>query len=84
MVTGEARSQTALGRQPPERVGSEHGASSLARDARSGRGFGLLEGSHRKGELRHDTSPMAGHDATASACAPSAAHRCCFMEMSAT
>jgi hypothetical protein len=84
MATDEAQPRTVPGRQPPEWVRSKHDVSSLACDARSGRGFGLLEGSHQKGKLRHDTSPMTGRDATASACAPSAAHRCCLMEMSAT
>jgi hypothetical protein len=55
MATGEARAQTA-GRQSPERVRSRRDASSLVGVARSGRevatggrGFGWLEGSHRRG-----------------------------------
>jgi hypothetical protein len=67
-LAGEARART-VGRQPPERVRFGHDVSSLAGDARSGREFGLLEGSHWKDEIRHDTSSMAGRGATASACA---------------
>jgi hypothetical protein len=68
MATDEAQARTA-GRQPPEWVRSEHDTSSLAGDARSGHGFGLLEGSHRKDEIWLDTSSMDGRGATASACA---------------
>jgi hypothetical protein len=64
MVTVEVRARMA-GRQPPERVRSGHSASSLAGDARSRCGFGLMEGIHRKGELRRDTSSMATAGATA-------------------
>jgi hypothetical protein len=51
-------------RQPTEQVRFGHNTSSLVGDARPGRGFGLLEDSHQKGELWHDTSSMAGGGAT--------------------